>query len=151
MDDDVGFVDGDDDTSMDTDVTRRGVDQGPRSPALDTVTETMADDDEEEDIELADFGDLSSFESREEFLVKHLKIPEQWINESKAVLARSLDMTEEEAWYLIKAGNLDRAHKLLIDTIAPNAIINGELFDRKSIFIAKLNVFFYILQVLCIL
>lgn len=32
---------------------------------------------------------------------------------------------DEEAWYLLKAGELSRAHTLIVDTIAPNSIING--------------------------
>ncbi|KAA0188300.1 hypothetical protein HAZT_HAZT005858 [Hyalella azteca] len=120
MDDDVGFVDGDDEISMDTDITRRA----PRTPSADVNADEVIDD--VDDSVVQDFGDLDSYEERESFIINLLKVPEQWINESKAILARSLDMFEEEAWYLIKAGDLDRAHKLLIDTIAPNAIINED-------------------------
>lgn len=33
---------------------------------------------------------------------------------------------DEEAWYLLKAGEFNRAHMLIVDTIAPNSIINGK-------------------------
>uniref|UniRef100_A0A6A7FXC8 Nuclear pore complex protein Nup98-Nup96 n=2 Tax=Hirondellea gigas TaxID=1518452 RepID=A0A6A7FXC8_9CRUS len=125
--DDVGFVDGDD-NSMDTDLTRRNEQQtttpqpAENNPADEDSQCNVSFNDNENEINF----DLSSYLSQEEFLIAKLRIPEKWINESKAILARSLGMVEEEAWYLIKAGDLTRAHALLIETIAPTAIINED-------------------------
>ena len=106
---DGGFVEGEMDSSIEMEQEREAV----SSPQLN-----------DEPIET--YQQLLTYEEQENFLIKKLKIPETWINESKAVLARSLNMVEAEAWYLIKAGDLNRAHNLLLETIAPNAIINDD-------------------------
>ncbi|CAL4157099.1 unnamed protein product, partial [Meganyctiphanes norvegica] len=62
----------------------------------------------------------------EEFLTVHLRIPDKWLFEAKATVARSLHMMDDEAWYLLKSGNFNRAHKLIVDTIAPSAVINED-------------------------
>ncbi|KAF2346684.1 Nuclear protein 96, partial [Trinorchestia longiramus] len=118
VDDDVGFVEGDD-NSMDTDLSRRLLSRTP-SAEVPPLDESIDDG----ETSFQEYGNLDSYAAREAFIVTHLKVPEKWINESKAILARSFDMIEEEAWYLIKANDLDAAHKLFVDTIAPNAIIN---------------------------
>lgn len=151
-DDDIGFVDGEEDEegdcgdtySMDTD-NLDGKDQlSSRKNALgygnnNNRQTTLLDDNSLDDSDLMSSIDnhteLITYEQREQFLISKLKIPEKWINEGKAVLARSLGMVEEETWYLIKAGDHKRAHSLLVDTIAPSAIINGKcrLFSPWSI------------------
>ncbi|XP_042235081.1 nuclear pore complex protein Nup98-Nup96-like isoform X2 [Homarus americanus] len=66
------------------------------------------------------------YASREEFVTTKLSIPNKWIHQAKATKARSLNMVDEEAWYLLKAGEYNRAHMLIVDTIAPNSIINED-------------------------
>ena len=66
------------------------------------------------------------YKSRESFILEQLKVPIKWLYEAKATKARSLKLIDEEAWYLLKAGDYNRAHTLVIDTIAPNAIINED-------------------------
>nr|XP_053652021.1 nuclear pore complex protein Nup98-Nup96-like [Cherax quadricarinatus] len=63
---------------------------------------------------------------REDFVITKLSIPKKWIHQAKATKARSLNMVDEEAWYLLKAGDYNRAHMLIVDTIAPNSIINED-------------------------
>ncbi|XP_071536079.1 nuclear pore complex protein Nup98-Nup96-like [Panulirus ornatus] len=66
------------------------------------------------------------YSMREDFVINKLGIPKKWIHQAKATRARSLDMIDEEAWYLLKAGEYNRAHMLIVDTIAPNSIINED-------------------------
>ena len=108
---DVGFVDGEE-NSMDA-----------SDAALNSDPGRIIDD--ESDME-DNSTELTSYEKREKFLLTKLKVPEKWINECKAILARSLGMEEAEAWYLIKAGDLKAAHRLLVKTIAPTAIISED-------------------------
>lgn len=123
--DDVGFVDGEDDDSMDAvdEVEHRPVSalETERYPALDACLE------DDVPVDVSRQPRLETYEEQEQFLLERLQVPERWVNDCKAVLARSLGLVEEEAWYLIKAGDFRRAHTLLVDTIAPSAIINGEL------------------------
>nr|XP_045624502.1 nuclear pore complex protein Nup98-Nup96-like isoform X1 [Procambarus clarkii]XP_045624503.1 nuclear pore complex protein Nup98-Nup96-like isoform X1 [Procambarus clarkii]XP_045624504.1 nuclear pore complex protein Nup98-Nup96-like isoform X1 [Procambarus clarkii]XP_045624506.1 nuclear pore complex protein Nup98-Nup96-like isoform X1 [Procambarus clarkii]XP_045624507.1 nuclear pore complex protein Nup98-Nup96-like isoform X1 [Procambarus clarkii]XP_045624508.1 nuclear pore complex protein N len=63
---------------------------------------------------------------QEDFVISKLSIPKKWIHQAKATKARSLNMVDEEAWYLLKAGEYNRAHMLIVDTIAPNSIINED-------------------------
>ncbi|KAK3891422.1 hypothetical protein Pcinc_004721 [Petrolisthes cinctipes] len=68
----------------------------------------------------------SEYTMRQEFVINRLGIPKMWIHKAKATKARSLGMIDEEAWFLLEAGDLNRAHSLIIDTIAPNSIINED-------------------------
>ncbi|RXG73506.1 Nuclear pore complex protein Nup98-Nup96 [Armadillidium vulgare] len=44
----------------------------------------------------------------------------------KPLRPKSSGLVDEEAWYLIKSRNYNEAHKLILETIAPNAIINED-------------------------
>ncbi|XP_066985536.1 nuclear pore complex protein Nup98-Nup96 isoform X4 [Macrobrachium rosenbergii] len=66
------------------------------------------------------------YNMKENFIVEELHIPQKWIYEAKAIKARVLNMVDEEAWYLLKAGDYNRAHMLIVDTIAPNSIVNED-------------------------
>ncbi|XP_063884197.1 nuclear pore complex protein Nup98-Nup96-like isoform X2 [Scylla paramamosain] len=63
---------------------------------------------------------------QEAFVQERLRLPRKWIHEAKATRARTLGLVDEEAWYLLKAGDLNSAHTLIVDTIAPNSIINED-------------------------
>ncbi|XP_050720849.1 nuclear pore complex protein Nup98-Nup96-like isoform X5 [Eriocheir sinensis] len=71
-------------------------------------------------------GGEEQYMRQEEFVVGRLGLPRQWLHQAKATRARALGMVDEEAWYLLKAGELSRAHTLIVDTIAPNSIINED-------------------------
>lgn len=66
------------------------------------------------------------YNMQEHFVIEELRIPKKWIHRAKATRARSLNMIDEEAWYLLKAGDYNEAHVLIVDTIAPNSIINED-------------------------
>lgn len=66
------------------------------------------------------------YSMRERFVLEKLRVPQKWLHQAKATKARTLDMVDEEAWYLLKAGEYNRAHVLIVDTIAPNSIINED-------------------------
>ncbi|KAK7077511.1 Nuclear pore complex protein Nup98-Nup96 [Halocaridina rubra] len=68
----------------------------------------------------------SQYAIKEQFVIEELHIPQKWIHQSKAIKARVLNLIDEEAWYLLKAGDYNRAHMLIVDTIAPNSIINED-------------------------
>lgn len=66
------------------------------------------------------------YSRQETFVLERLRLPRKWIHEAKATRARTLGLVDEEAWYLLKAGDLNAAHTLIVDTIAPNSIINED-------------------------
>ncbi|XP_068236847.1 nuclear pore complex protein Nup98-Nup96-like isoform X2 [Palaemon carinicauda] len=66
------------------------------------------------------------YNMKENFIIEELHIPQKWIYEAKSIKARVLNMVDEEAWYLLKAGDYNRAHMLIIETIAPNSIVNED-------------------------
>ncbi|KAG0722886.1 Nuclear pore complex protein Nup98-Nup96 [Chionoecetes opilio] len=71
-------------------------------------------------------AEAAAYRRQEAFVVERLRLPRRWIHHAKATRARALGMVDEEAWYLLKAGELNRAHTLIVDTIAPNSIINED-------------------------
>ncbi|XP_076068248.1 nuclear pore complex protein Nup98-96 [Oratosquilla oratoria] len=74
----------------------------------------VGDEDQEEQI------------SREEFVTERLGVPKQWIDQAKAIKARTLKLTDDEAWYLLEASDYNEAHRIIVNTIAPSAIINED-------------------------
>ncbi|GAB6029666.1 hypothetical protein CHUAL_005398 [Chamberlinius hualienensis] len=60
---------------------------------------------------------------KEEFLLQKLKIPQEWLFEAKSIRARRDGNIHAEAYYLAKAGQYHESHKLIIRSIAPDAII----------------------------
>ncbi|XP_044077200.1 nuclear pore complex protein Nup98-Nup96 isoform X6 [Siniperca chuatsi] len=61
---------------------------------------------------------------RERFLTERLLIPEQWIHEAKAVRARRDADRHQEALHLYRAGYWSQCHRLLIQHLASDCIIN---------------------------
>lgn len=61
---------------------------------------------------------------RERFLTERLLIPEQWIHEAKAMRARRDADTHQEALHLYRAGYWNQCHRLLIQHLASDCIIN---------------------------
>ncbi|XP_041657844.1 nuclear pore complex protein Nup98-Nup96 isoform X2 [Cheilinus undulatus] len=61
---------------------------------------------------------------RERFLTERLLIPEQWIHEAKATRARCDSNRHLEALHLYRAGYWSQCHRLLIQHLASDCIIN---------------------------
>ncbi|XP_071361953.1 nuclear pore complex protein Nup98-Nup96 isoform X2 [Trachinotus anak] len=61
---------------------------------------------------------------RERFLTERLLIPEQWIHEAKATRARRDADRHQEALHLYQAGYWSQCHRLLIQHLASDCIIN---------------------------
>jgi nuclear pore complex protein Nup98-Nup96 len=61
------------------------------------------------------------------FLVDKLQIPHQWIHESRAALLASQGDAFEEYHSLLKAELWIRAHRILVDKLAPEAILRDDL------------------------
>ncbi|XP_075994030.1 nuclear pore complex protein Nup98-Nup96 isoform X2 [Genypterus blacodes] len=61
---------------------------------------------------------------RERFLTERLLIPEQWIHEAKASRARCEGDRHREALHLYRAGHWSQCHRLLIQHLASDCIIN---------------------------
>ncbi|XP_070699287.1 nuclear pore complex protein Nup98-Nup96 isoform X2 [Pempheris klunzingeri] len=61
---------------------------------------------------------------RERFLTERLLIPEQWIHEAKATRARRDADRHQEALHLYRAGYWSQCHRLLIQHLASDCIIN---------------------------
>uniref|UniRef100_A0A8C2Z3Q0 Nuclear pore complex protein Nup98-Nup96 n=1 Tax=Cyclopterus lumpus TaxID=8103 RepID=A0A8C2Z3Q0_CYCLU len=61
---------------------------------------------------------------RERFLTERLLIPDQWLHEAKATRARRDADRHGEAWHLYRAGHWSQCHRLLIQHLASDCIIN---------------------------
>uniref|UniRef100_A0A672YDY9 Nuclear pore complex protein Nup98-Nup96 n=1 Tax=Sphaeramia orbicularis TaxID=375764 RepID=A0A672YDY9_9TELE len=61
---------------------------------------------------------------RERFLTERLLIPERWIHEAKATRARRDGDRHQEALHLYRAGYWNQCHRLLIQHLASDCIIN---------------------------
>ncbi|TRY98366.1 hypothetical protein DNTS_021791 [Danionella cerebrum] len=61
---------------------------------------------------------------KEQFLTEKLKIPIQWIHQAKAIRACKEGDKHREALHLYKAGHWNHCHKLVIQHIASDCIIN---------------------------
>ncbi|XP_062261704.1 nuclear pore complex protein Nup98-Nup96 isoform X7 [Platichthys flesus] len=61
---------------------------------------------------------------RERFLTERLLIPEQWIHEAKATRAHRDANRHQEALHLYRAGYWNQCHRLLIQHLASDCIIN---------------------------
>ncbi|TKC36301.1 hypothetical protein EI555_012157, partial [Monodon monoceros] len=75
--------------------------------------------------------------AKEIFLTEKLCVPAEWIHEAKAVRAHMESNRHLEALYLFKAGHWNRCHKLVIQHLASDAIIN-ENYDYLKGFLEDL-------------
>ncbi|CAO1638569.1 unnamed protein product [Sympodiomycopsis kandeliae] len=69
-----------------------------------------------------------------EFLTGKLKIPHSWIYEAEAIRARSVGDRFSEFQLLIKAGMYTEAHRVVVNRLAPEAIIRGDVDMILSLF-----------------
>ncbi|XP_043467804.1 nuclear pore complex protein Nup98-Nup96 [Leptopilina heterotoma] len=70
---------------------------------------------------------------RENFLSEELGIPSIWINQAKAVKACASKRYGEAAWYLTQAEQWNKAHEIIIEHLAADAIINENYDYLKSL------------------
>lgn len=70
------------------------------------------------------------FDERSElFLMTHLGIPKEWIEEARATKALHSFVPKLQAVSLIAAGDYDLAHEVICDQLAPEAILS-ETYDE---------------------
>lgn len=67
--------------------------------------------------------------SEEEFVVGELGIPAKWVYRAKATQARYQFRYHDATHYLIQAGKWDKAHQVIIEHIAADAVVNGEFLS----------------------
>jgi len=67
---------------------------------------------------------LEDEEGREGWLLDNLGVPEVWMAKARAILARTRGKHTILAQQLIKAGDFNEAHKVIIAEIAPSAILS---------------------------
>ncbi|CAK9838332.1 nucleoporin Nup98 and Nup96 [Schizosaccharomyces pombe] len=65
-------------------------------------------------------------------MIEKLCIPESWLNEAKALYARYVGDHLNELYFLQEAALYEDAHKVLLDTLAPQAVISGNKTQLKK-------------------
>ncbi|KAL7422183.1 hypothetical protein Q5752_002829 [Cryptotrichosporon argae] len=61
-----------------------------------------------------------------DFIVDTLKVPVEWVHEAKAAQLSSHGDAYKEFFQLIKAGLYDKAHRVLLDKLAPEAVLRDD-------------------------
>ncbi|KAG8036803.1 hypothetical protein G9C98_004125 [Cotesia typhae] len=74
-----------------------------------------------------------NYAQREKFLLEELGIPSKWINEAKAIKGCAFKRYGEAAWYLLQAEQWNRAHEVIIEHLAADAIINENYDYLRSL------------------
>ncbi|ORY07993.1 hypothetical protein K493DRAFT_403551 [Basidiobolus meristosporus CBS 931.73] len=69
----------------------------------------------------------------ETFLVNALQIPSDWIYEAKALHAKYNGMEYEEAVCLIHAAKWNQAHQIIVERLAPDALLRDRVHRLKSL------------------
>lgn len=64
--------------------------------------------------------------SEEEFVVDEIGIPPEWVFRAKATRAMSQFQYHDATHYLIQAREWNEAHRVIIEYIAADAVINGK-------------------------
>ncbi|XP_051164466.1 nuclear pore complex protein Nup98-Nup96 [Leptopilina boulardi] len=80
-----------------------------------------------------ELDETEDYVKRENFLSEELGIPSIWINQAKAVKACASKRYGEAAWYLTQAEQWNKAHEIIIDHLAADAIINENYDYLKSL------------------
>lgn len=82
-----------------------------------------------------EIDDNDDYADREKFLIDELGIPSMWINEAKAIKSCAMKRYSEAAWYYLQAQHWNKAHEIIIEHIAADAIINENYYYLKSLLI----------------
>lgn len=72
----------------------------------------------------ADYSEV--YKEREAFVLNKLGVPHEWINLAKAIRAGTLQRYHDQVGYFLKAREWSKAHEIMMQQIAPDAIINGK-------------------------
>lgn len=75
----------------------------------------------------------ADYAEREKFLKERLSIPVTWIHQAKAVKACSGKRWAEAAWYFIHAEEWNKAHDVIMEHLATDAIINEDYEYLRSL------------------
>lgn len=78
-----------------------------------------------------------TYSEKEAFVIDELMVPRSWIYWAKSVRAGAMNKHHAQADYLLRAGQWSLAHEIIMQHIAPDAIING-----------KFSVFLFVILVL---
>ncbi|KAK9710390.1 hypothetical protein K7432_008451 [Basidiobolus ranarum] len=73
------------------------------------------------------------FNDDEMFLLNTLKVPSEWVYEAKALHAKSNGMDYEEAVCLLHANKWNQAHQLIVEKLAPDALLRNQICRLKSL------------------
>jgi len=71
--------------------------------------------------------------TKEKLLIESMKIPPQWIYEAKAQHAHYSSQSYDEAFYLLKAGKWNEAHKVIVTELAADAIIDEDYQTLRNL------------------
>lgn len=71
-------------------------------------------------------NDCNKLTEKEALLIESMQVPPQWIYEAKAMHARYCVKSYDEAVYLLKAGQWNEAHRVIVAELAADAIIDEE-------------------------
>lgn len=77
-------------------------------------------------------GTDETYAEKEAFVIDELMVPRSWIYWAKAVRAGAMNKPHAQADYLLRAGQWSLAHEIIMQHIAPDAIINGN-FNKVAI------------------
>ena len=80
---------------------------------------------EDDSIELTD---------EEVLMVDKFRVPVEWIHEAKALHAKYAKEHYKEAMLLIRACQWNRAHQVILEHLAADSIIEGNIFSRRRIY-----------------
>uniref|UniRef100_A0A1B0D922 Nuclear pore complex protein Nup98-Nup96 n=1 Tax=Phlebotomus papatasi TaxID=29031 RepID=A0A1B0D922_PHLPP len=73
------------------------------------------------------------YEAKERFVIENLHVPVTWICWAKAVRAGSMKRYQEQAEFLIRAKQWNLAHEIIMNHIAPDAVINDNIPYLKEL------------------
>ncbi len=63
----------------------------------------------------------------EDFVIEQLHVAQEWVFAAKALRARYDNDHELEAWHLLEAGQWNEAHIVILQHLAADSIINGNV------------------------
>ncbi|KAG0228754.1 hypothetical protein BGW42_001996 [Actinomortierella wolfii] len=66
-------------------------------------------------------------DSKDDFIVNELKIPAEWLWEARALRAKYEGRIAQQVYALLRAGEHEQGHKLIMSTLAPLCIVQGDL------------------------
>ena len=87
----------------------------------------------------------SELSEQESFLIEKLKLPAEWVYESKALRAKYDMLHENQFQLLLKAHKWNQAHTVLIEMLAPDLFIQRNYFGYN---LTNITTFYFLLYCL---